>query len=177
VAKSLAKDYNSQGTRRLGQGSDSREPSTCNLPCHESYFRWSPSMFVFYLRSLQKHALIFPPRPGLRLSESKFNLRCQCHKVRPDHQHVSEASQGVRSPLYPCHSLLTESHFSIVSRMLSNLPSQIRQEIEFIRPIVEERFAKMEEYGEDWDDKPVCGTIVSECVISLITRTTHRTIC
>ncbi|KAF8467591.1 cytochrome P450 [Russula ochroleuca] len=42
----------------------------------------------------------------------------------------------------------------IVSRMLSNLPSQIQQEIEFIRPIVEERFAKMEEYGEDWDDKP-----------------------
>jgi cytochrome P450 len=40
----------------------------------------------------------------------------------------------------------------IVSRLLSNLPSQIRQEIEFIRPIVEERFAKMEEYGEDWDD-------------------------
>ncbi|KAF8467544.1 cytochrome P450 [Russula ochroleuca] len=42
----------------------------------------------------------------------------------------------------------------IVSRMLPNLPSQIQQEIEFIRPIVEERLAKMEEYGEDWDDKP-----------------------
>ncbi|KAI0002407.1 cytochrome P450 [Russula compacta] len=42
----------------------------------------------------------------------------------------------------------------IVSRMLSNLPSQIRQEIEFIRSLVEERFAKMEEFGEDWDDKP-----------------------
>jgi len=42
----------------------------------------------------------------------------------------------------------------IVSRMLSNLPSQIQQEIEFIRPMVEERFAKMEEYGEDWDDQP-----------------------
>ncbi|KAH9992044.1 cytochrome P450 [Russula vinacea] len=42
----------------------------------------------------------------------------------------------------------------IVSRMLSNLPSQIQQEIEFIRPMVDERFAKMEEYGEDWDDKP-----------------------
>ena len=39
--------------------------------------------------------------------------------------------------------------------MLSNLPSQIRQEMEFIRPMVEERFAKMEEFGEDWDDKPV----------------------
>jgi hypothetical protein len=76
----------------------------------------------------------------------------------------------VRSPLHLCqdpYALLTETHFSIVSRMLSNLPSQIRQEIEFIRPIVEERFAKMEEYGEDWDDKPVCWTIVSECAISL----------
>ncbi|KAH9975528.1 cytochrome P450 [Lactifluus volemus] len=42
----------------------------------------------------------------------------------------------------------------IVSRMLSNLPSQIRQETEYIRPMVEERFAKMKEFGEDWDDKP-----------------------
>jgi len=39
----------------------------------------------------------------------------------------------------------------IVARMLSNLPSQIQQEIEFIRPMVEERFAKMEEFGDDWD--------------------------
>jgi hypothetical protein len=86
----------------------------------------------------------------------------------------------VSSPVYPfqdSYSLPTETHFSIVSRMLSNLPSQIRQEIEFIRPIVEERFAKMEEYGEDWDDMPVCQTIVSGCVISLITRMTPRTIC
>ncbi|KAI0280024.1 cytochrome P450 [Russula aff. rugulosa BPL654] len=42
----------------------------------------------------------------------------------------------------------------IASRMLSSIPSQIQQEIEFIRPMVQERFAKMEEYGEDWDDKP-----------------------
>ena len=27
--------------------------------------------------------------------------------------------------------------------------------MEFIRPMVEERFAKMEEFGVDWDDKPV----------------------
>ncbi len=43
--------------------------------------------------------------------------------------------------------------------MLSNLPSQIQREIEHIRPVVEERIAKMEEYGEGWDDKPVCHTI------------------
>jgi hypothetical protein len=39
--------------------------------------------------------------------------------------------------------------------VISNLPSQIRQEMEFIRPMVEERFAKMEDFGENWDDKPV----------------------
>ena len=39
--------------------------------------------------------------------------------------------------------------------MLSNLPTQIQQEMEFIRPMVQERFAKMEEFGEEWD-KPVC---------------------
>jgi hypothetical protein len=76
------------------------------------------------------------------------------------HQLVSEAFQAVCSPFYPCFHV-TESHFSIVSRMLSNVPSQIQQEIEFIRPIFEEWFAKMEEYGEDWDDKPVCQTIVT----------------
>jgi hypothetical protein len=71
------------------------------------------------------------------------------------------------SLLYPC-PLVTETHFSIVSRMLSSLPSQIQQEIEFIRPMVEERFAKMEEYGEDWDDsdKPVCQTIISSSISS-----------
>jgi cytochrome P450 len=38
--------------------------------------------------------------------------------------------------------------------VLSNLPSQIRQEMEFIRPMVEDRFARMGEFGADWDDKP-----------------------
>jgi hypothetical protein len=44
--------------------------------------------------------------------------------------------------------------------MISNIPAQIQQETDFIRPMVEERFAKMEEYGGDWDDKPVCQNIV-----------------
>ena len=58
--------------------------------------------------------------------------------------------------------------------MLSSFPSQIQQEIEFIRPMIEERFAKMKEYGEDWDDKPVCQTIFSG--VSLISWLTRRTI-
>jgi hypothetical protein len=58
--------------------------------------------------------------------------------------------------------------------MLSNLPAQIQQEIEFIRPMVEERLAKMEEYGDDWDDKPVCRAMY---LVSPITRLIHRMIC
>ncbi len=111
-----------------------------------------------------------PPACSLPCHESYFR---QCREIWPDHQDIPEDSQAVRSPFYPC-SLVTETYASIVSRMLSNLPSQIRQEIEFIRPMVEERFAKME-YGEDWEDKPVCQTIASG--IHLITRLIHRTIC
>ncbi|KAN0130728.1 Cytochrome P450 [Lactarius tabidus] len=42
----------------------------------------------------------------------------------------------------------------IVSRLISTLPSQFRQQEEFVRAMVEERFARMEEFGENWDDKP-----------------------
>ena len=49
--------------------------------------------------------------------------------------------------------------------MLSDIPAQIRQEMVFIRPMVEERSAKMEEFGDDWD-KPVCGPTLTG--ISLI---------
>ncbi|KAI9441475.1 cytochrome P450 [Lactarius indigo] len=48
----------------------------------------------------------------------------------------------------------------IAARLLSNLPSQIRQEMEFIRPMVEERFARMDEFGEDWDDKPMFTNVL-----------------
>jgi hypothetical protein len=56
--------------------------------------------------------------------------------------------------------------------MLSNLPSQIQQEIEFIRPMVQERFAKMEEFGEEWD-KPVCELIPPVFFLSLYGRITE----
>ncbi|KAI9509456.1 cytochrome P450 [Russula earlei] len=42
----------------------------------------------------------------------------------------------------------------IVPRIISKLPSQIRQAKELIRPIVEERLAKMDELGDTWDDPP-----------------------
>ena len=79
----------------------------------------------------------------------------------------------MHSPLYPC-CLVTEIRSSIVLRVLTNLPSQYRREIEFIRPLVEERLAKMEEYGDDWDDKPVCQVIMYLLFLSLNGQFTER---
>ncbi|KAI0267017.1 cytochrome P450 [Gloeopeniophorella convolvens] len=41
-----------------------------------------------------------------------------------------------------------------VTRMLSNLPAQFRKEVEFLRPMVEERFARLDELGDEWEDRP-----------------------
>jgi cytochrome P450 len=42
----------------------------------------------------------------------------------------------------------------IVARFICRIPTHVRQTMEFIRPIVEERSAKMKEFGDDWDDAP-----------------------
>ncbi|KAH8998693.1 hypothetical protein EDB92DRAFT_1836651 [Lactarius akahatsu] len=43
----------------------------------------------------------------------------------------------------------------LVTRTISSLPSQVRREREFIRPMYEERLARMEELGDEkWDDGP-----------------------
>ena len=66
-------------------------------------------------------------------------------------------------------SLYYEARFRIVTRLISNIPSLIQQEMDFIRPLVEERFAKMEEFGEDWDDKPVrLSTLLNVNVIIML---------
>jgi len=39
--------------------------------------------------------------------------------------------------------------------MFSNIPSQVRQTMQFIEPMVKERFEKMDELGEAWEDPPV----------------------
>jgi len=42
----------------------------------------------------------------------------------------------------------------IAAQLFSNTPYHIRRTMEFIRPIVEERLAKMEEFGDTWDGAP-----------------------
>jgi hypothetical protein len=45
----------------MGQGPHFRKPSTCSLPCYESYFCWSSSMFVFIFWFYDRFVLIFFP--------------------------------------------------------------------------------------------------------------------
>lgn len=50
--------------------------------------------------------------------------------------------------------------------------------MEFIRPIVEERSAKMKEFGENWDDTPVRYPVLFDLVfiyiLTLSMRWGHR---
>ena len=72
-------------------------------------------------------------------------------------------------------SLYYEARVRIVARLISNIPLLIQQEMEFIRPLVEERFAKMEDFGEDWDDKPV--RLSTSLNVNVIMMRSYRTTC
>jgi len=53
----------------------------------------------------------------------------------------------------------------MAARIFSEYPSQVRQITDFIGPIVNERFAKMKELGEAWNDVPVRIPISTEVSI------------
>ncbi|KAI0673798.1 cytochrome P450 [Trametes maxima] len=42
----------------------------------------------------------------------------------------------------------------LVGLLINNVSSAIQQTVKYLRPIVDERRVKMQEYGEDWVDKP-----------------------
>jgi len=67
-------------------------------------------------------------------------------------------------PLLLCTVIRLKQIIRIVSRIVTKLPFQIRRTRELIRPIVEERFAKMEVLGGKWDDGPVRHLVVLDFV-------------
>ena len=53
-----------------------------------------------------------------------------------------------------------------MSRIISSIPSQVRQTMELIEPMVKERFAKIDELGgETWEDAPVRGPVSSKKIV------------
>jgi len=55
--------------------------------------------------------------------------------------------------IFPYHDSL--STISAVARVLTKVPSHIKRATELLRPIIEDRMAKLDQYGSDWPDKPV----------------------
>ena len=43
----------------------------------------------------------------------------------------------------------------VVARMVTTFPSYRRQTKQFLRPVIEDRLAKMEEFGDTWKEAPV----------------------
>lgn len=63
---------------------------------------------------------------------------------------------------------MNDIKYSIAARIFYNFPSNVRQTMEFIKPMVNERFAKMEEFGKTWDGAPVRQPIPLETVLVLV---------
>ena len=151
----------------MGEGAYHGDASTSDLQCHKSCFCRCSSLSVIVVIALWLVRSVLTLFLGRNRDYQHLNLTFAVNVIK-----YGTIINMFPKPLKPCvvvaylHPLVavTEMHISIVARMLSNLPSQIQQEIEFIRPMVEERFAKMEEFGEDWDNKPVCQT---SCLVLL----------
>jgi len=73
-----------------------------------------------------------------------------------DHDYQVLASSTTMNIVYSgiIISMFPKLFKPIVARIFYKHSSQVQQTMEFIRPIVEERFAKMEEFEENWDDAP-----------------------
>ncbi|KAI0284741.1 cytochrome P450 [Russula brevipes] len=73
-----------------------------------------------------------------------------------DHDYQRLASSTTMNIVYSgiIISMFPKLFKPIVARIFYKHSSQVQQTMEFIRPVVEERFAKMEEFGENWDDAP-----------------------
>ena len=97
-----------------------------------------------------------PNRSKHRLSQASLRHLGKSHEVGPYDRNGSETTQNVYSLSIPVHlDRLDETITSIVAQVVSKIPFYTRQTMEFLRPLVEERFTKMENLGEKWDDAPV----------------------
>ena len=57
--------------------------------------------------------------------------------------------------------LILEKCVRLASRLLTNVPKNIARGVEHLGPIIEERLKMREQYGKDWQDKPVGSLLVS----------------
>jgi hypothetical protein len=53
----------------------------------------------------------------------------------------------------------------MAAQFFSNFSSKAQLTKEFIEPMVKERFAKMDELGETWDDAPVRNPVPAEILL------------
>ena len=63
----------------------------------------------------------------------------------------------------------------MVTRFISDIPSQVQQTTRFIEPLVKERFGQMDKLGEAWENPPVRDLIT--IWIFLLMKCENRTIC
>ena len=49
----------------------------------------------------------------------------------------------------------------LAAKFLTDLPKSVDRGVKHLEPIIRERYAMMEKYGDDWSDKPVGGSTMA----------------
>jgi len=96
--------------------------------------------------------LPFMQRLSCRISSRVFVGAPLCRNT-DYHKLVSDTSVNLMKSAHMI-AMVPRPLKAIVAQIVSKIPFYTRQTMEFLRPLVEERFAKMEKLGEKWDDAP-----------------------
>ena len=59
---------------------------------------------------------------------------------------------------------------SLIGNLISNTKKSVTRALGYLKPVIDERKAKMAEYGEDWEDKPVCPLSPNFCGCQVLSR-------
>ena len=112
-------------------------------------------MYVYYPTFRPRLYFFFASRSWSRVPSEQRRVCCQLYPGWQISYLVSYNSQTVRFKtvlLFPTEALYTSR---LAAYLLANLSPSIAVNLKFLKPIIEERLRKIDEYGLDYPEKPV----------------------
>lgn len=101
--------------------------------------------------------------PGLRRTQHHFHGRC-CEGW-DNAQDVSQVSQTVGEEGCTTNLIVLILFDSLAALLLTNVAAKISRAVRHLEPIIKERYQKLEELGDDWEDKPVRCYLIHHSII------------
>ena len=96
-----------------------------------------------------------PTRSQRRLQRHQHRL-CHRRHTRSDHaEPLPRCCSSVRRTLLGTAAVMLNFNRSIAAGLVTRVPQTVKRTQAYLEPIIRERYRCMEEYGENWADKPV----------------------